>query len=88
MDDYHRFMKLNNNICFRSQIDCAAYDRVTGDPFVFEIKTRAICPMRYDLPNYRDYLDYRILSHRGLHSSYEREYYDLSNLVIKYVGPL
>ena len=77
-EDYHRFMKLNNDICMRSQIDCAAYDPVTGKPFVFELKTRAACPIRYDLPNYKDYLDYEINAYRGLHSSFEREYYDLS----------
>ena len=76
-DDHHRFMKLNNEICLRSQIDCHAYDEITKKPFVFEIKTRSVCPIRYDLMNYEDYLDYRVNSYRGLHSSYEREYYDL-----------
>jgi hypothetical protein len=51
---------------------------VTGKPFVFEIKTRAVCPMRYDLYNYTDYYDYTINQYRGIHSSFEREYYDLS----------
>lgn len=76
-DDHHRFMKLNNEICLRSQIDCYDIDPDTKDPFVFEIKTRSVCPIRYDLFNYTDYLDYRINSYRGLHSSFEREYYDL-----------
>ncbi len=52
-------------------------DKKTGKPFVFEIKTRSICPMRYDLENYHEYFDYKISDFRGLHSSYEREYYDL-----------
>lgn len=69
---------MNNNMCLRSQIDCAAIDRKTGKHFVYEIKSRAVCPMRYDLPNYQKYMDYRIDSYRGLHSSFEREYYDLS----------
>ena len=45
-DDHHRFMKLNDQICLRSQIDCASIDEKTGKPFVFEIKTRSVCPMR------------------------------------------
>eukprot|EP01017_Pseudomicrothorax_dubius_P050461 TRINITY_DN9566_c0_g1_i2.p1 TRINITY_DN9566_c0_g1~~TRINITY_DN9566_c0_g1_i2.p1 ORF type:complete len:630 (-),score=137.85 TRINITY_DN9566_c0_g1_i2:37-1926(-) len=76
-DDYHRFMRLNNEICLRSQIDCCSLDPVTGKPFVFEIKSRSVCPIRYDLPNYKDYIDYKINSRRGLHSSFEREYYDM-----------
>jgi hypothetical protein len=70
-------MKLNNNICLRAQIDCTSNDPVTGEPFVYEIKTRSCCPIRYDIENYLDYLDYKILSLRGFHSSFEREYYDL-----------
>lgn len=76
-DDHHRFMKLNNEICLRSQIDCHDFNPETGDPFVFEIKTRSVCPIRYDLFHYEDYFDYKIDSYRGLHSSFEREYYDL-----------
>lgn len=76
-DDYHRFMKLNNDICLRSQIDCYSIDPITNKPFVFEIKTRTCCPMRYDFENYANFFDYRISEAKGLHSSYEREYYDL-----------
>lgn len=52
-EDHHRFMRLNNNICLRSQIDCQDVDPVTGKPFVFEIKTRSVCPIRYDVANYQ-----------------------------------
>lgn len=76
-DDHHRFMKVNNDICLRSQIDCHSLDPKTNQPFVFEIKTRACCPMRYELPNYADFFDYKISQLKGIHSSYEREYYDL-----------
>jgi hypothetical protein len=76
-DDHHRFMKLNNDICLRSQIDCFSLDPHTKKPFVFEIKTRTCCPMRYDFDNYSDFFDYRITELKGLHSSFEREYYDL-----------
>ena len=76
-DDHHRFMKLNNDICLRSQIDCFSTNKTTNKPFVFEIKTRTCCPMRYDFMNYTDFFDYKITDIRGLHSSFEREYYDL-----------
>ncbi|KAL4427251.1 hypothetical protein ABPG74_011487 [Tetrahymena malaccensis] len=88
-DDHHRFMKLNKNICLRSQIDCQANDPKTGQPFVFEIKTRAVCPIRYDLNNYLDHIDYRINTKFGLHSSFEREYYDLiRGAMLKYAFQL
>lgn len=56
-----------------------------GDLFVFEIKTRATAPQRYDVKNIKDYLDYEITQREGLHSSYEREFFDLvRSLLIKY----
>lgn len=76
-DDHHRFMKVNNDICLRSQIDCHSFNPQTKQPFVFEIKTRACCPMRYELANFADFFDYKINNIKGLHSSFEREYYDL-----------
>ena len=60
----------------RSQIDARGYDE-NGKPIVFELKTRATAPLRYDITNYIDYLDYEIVKAKGLHSSYEREFYDL-----------
>ena len=56
-DDYHRFMKLNDDICIRSQIDTKYTDK-SGKTHIFEIKTRACAPMRYDIENYLDYSDY------------------------------
>jgi hypothetical protein len=44
---------------------------------VFELKTRATAPLRYDIGNYIDYLDYNIVKFKGQHSSFEREFYDL-----------
>ena len=29
-----------------------------GEKLVYEIKTRALAPLRYDILNYKDYLDY------------------------------
>jgi hypothetical protein len=60
----------------RSQIDARGYDE-DGKPIVFELKTRATAPLRYDIVNYIDYLDYEIVKAKGLHSSFEREFYDL-----------
>ena len=44
---------------------------------MFEVKTRAVCVMRYEIESYIDFLDYEITKKRGNHSSFEREYYDL-----------
>ena len=33
--------------------------------------------MRYDITNHMDYVDYNMNQLRGIHSSYEREFYDL-----------
>jgi hypothetical protein len=48
----------------RSQIDARGTD-AQGNPIVFEIKTRATAPLRYDMPNYIDYLDYNIVKYKG-----------------------
>lgn len=44
---------------------------------MFELKTRATAPLRYDIVNYIDFLDYNIIKFKGKHSSFEREFYDL-----------
>jgi hypothetical protein len=74
-DDYFKFVGYDN-ILLRSQIDCGGKDK-EGNDIVFEIKTRAVAPIRYDVHGYQDYLDYEVSSLYGRHSSYEREYYDL-----------
>ena len=73
--DYYKYSKVGK-IMMRSQIDCEGED-ADGNRIVFEIKTRAIAVMRYEIEKYIDYLDYKVLKKRGIHSSYEREYYDL-----------
>lgn len=75
-EDYHRFMKVNDDICLRSQIDCKS-DLEDGSSIVYEIKTRAVAPIRYDMQYYKSFLDYRIDRITGFHSSFEREFYDL-----------
>ena len=44
-------------LLLRSQIDARGTDH-NGNPIVFELKTRATAPLRYDIQNYIDYLDY------------------------------
>lgn len=62
---------LNNEVCIRSQIDCKSHDE-NGKPYFFEIKTRASAPIRYDLENYTNYLDYDIKYRTGSAESFER----------------
>lgn len=73
--DYFNFVSYDK-ILLRSQIDCAGKDKF-GNDIVYEIKTRAASPIRYDVHNYFDYLNYEMDSLLGKHSSYEREFYDL-----------
>lgn len=62
-EDYFRYMKAGNML-LRSQIDCRGED-ADGKPIVFELKTRATAPLRYDIGNYIDYLDYSIVKFKG-----------------------
>ena len=74
-EDYFRYMMVGN-MFLRSQIDCRGEDE-EGNPIVFELKTRATAPLRYDIDNYIDFLDYNIIKCKGQHSSFEREFFDL-----------
>jgi len=74
-EDYFRYMMVGK-MFLRSQIDCRGEDE-EGNPIVFELKTRASAPLRYDISNYIDFLDYSIIKCKGQHSSFEREFYDL-----------
>lgn len=69
--NYYRYAKVNNDLMLRSQIDCLSYDH-HGKPYVFEIKSRACAPIRYDIYNYKLYKDYDINHKRGLYESFER----------------
>lgn len=65
----------------RAQIDCV--DRKTGD--VFDVKTRAVAPIRYDLDNYEAFASHRLRFLQGKSDSYEREFYDMVRSVfLKY----
>ncbi len=70
-----------SSFLMRAQIDCR--DSRSGS--VFDVKTRAVAPIRYDLENYKDNETYRLHSLRGMFDSYEREFYDMVRSVfIKY----
>ena len=62
-DDYYRYM-MAGKLFLRSQIDAAGVDE-DGNPIVFEVKTRASAPLRYDIMNYIDFLDYKIVKYKG-----------------------
>ncbi|KAI7861351.1 mitochondrial protein Pet127 [Spinellus fusiger] len=58
----------------RSQLDCYHPDLKRG---TFDLKTRAVIPIRLDMPNYSEYLGYTLKDNCGLLQSFEREYYDM-----------
>ena len=62
-EDYFRYMMVGK-MFLRSQIDCSGEDE-DGNPIVFELKTRATAPLRYDISNYIDFLDYAIIKCKG-----------------------
>jgi hypothetical protein len=74
-EDYFKFISYDKFL-LRSQIDCQGTDS-SGKKIHYEIKTRAVAPIRYCIYEYQDYLDYEVDKLQGLHSSYEREFYDL-----------
>lgn len=59
----------------RAQLDCQD-TRLPGTG-VFDIKTRAVLPIRIDRLNYQANSGYLIRKMTGLFESFEREYYDL-----------
>lgn len=65
----------------RAQIDCR--NAATGE--VFDVKTRAVAKIRYDLANYLQYTSHRLRFLKGKTDSYEREFYDMVRTVfLKY----
>ena len=75
-EDYHRLMKIEDDMLIRSQLDCQGKD-LEGNNIVFEIKSRALAFMRYRVTEYYKFLDYPISKMFGVDNSYEREYYDM-----------
>ncbi|ORY33724.1 mitochondrial protein Pet127-domain-containing protein [Naematelia encephala] len=64
-----------STILMRSQLDC--YDPQLPGTGVFDIKTRACAPIRFDRANWLANSVYDISKDKGPSGSYEREYYDL-----------
>lgn len=59
----------------RSQLDCV-HDSLPGTG-VFDLKTRAISPIRHDARNYANYLDVGLATLTGRRCSFEEEYFDM-----------
>lgn len=65
----------------RAQIDCR--NGKTGE--VFDVKTRAVAKIRYDLDNYAKHVSHKLRYLKGKNNSYEREFYDMVRTVfLKY----
>ena len=61
-------------LILRSQLDCHHQNLPRK---IFDLKTRATIPIRLDVENYQNYLNYRLRKPTGLFESFEREYYDM-----------
>ena len=59
----------------RSQLDC--HDPRLPGTGVFDLKTRAVLPVRMDIMNYKQHSTYLIRTLQGEMESFEREYQDL-----------
>lgn len=74
-----------SNFLMRSQLDC--YDERLPGKGTFDLKTRAVCSIRYDQNN-PDLSNnaYQIWKSEGMYESFEREYNDLirSGALLKY----
>ncbi|EIW81437.1 Pet127-domain-containing protein [Coniophora puteana RWD-64-598 SS2] len=70
----YRYAK-SGKMVMRSQLDCAD-SRLPGTG-VFDLKTRAAVPVRYDIINWEEHAGYLIRSLHGPMESFEKEYYDL-----------
>ncbi|KAI8096423.1 mitochondrial protein Pet127-domain-containing protein [Halteromyces radiatus] len=62
------------HLFLRSQLDCSHGKLPRRN---FDLKTRATLPVRLDIPHYKEYYNYKLEQHHGLHYSFEREYYDM-----------
>ncbi|KAK5681043.1 hypothetical protein LTS10_006803 [Elasticomyces elasticus] len=68
----------------RSQLD--AHDSRLPGTGMFDLKTRAVLPIRMDTEEYEKMLGYELFTLQGTWESYEREYYDmLRSTMLKYM---
>lgn len=65
------------NFVMRSQLDC--YDSRLPGTGMFDLKTRAVCAVRYDIDyaQIHDGSHYQLLKRDGFYESYAREFYEL-----------
>eukprot|EP00742_Colponemidia_sp_Colp-10_P002851 GILJ01003045.1.p1 GENE.GILJ01003045.1~~GILJ01003045.1.p1 ORF type:complete len:528 (-),score=70.47 GILJ01003045.1:206-1789(-) len=83
MPEVYHYRKIKD-LMLRSQLDCHDPD-LPGDKKSFDLKTRATAPIRFNLSNYEEFMNYRLLHHKGWFRAYEREYYDMVRSVfVKY----
>ena len=73
-ETYH-YMRAGSML-LRSQLDCWS-PSIKGARKTFDLKTRAVRPVRLDCRNYKDHAKYELSSLRGLVDSFEREYWDM-----------
>jgi hypothetical protein len=79
------YVKTNSNMMLRSQLDCRGVD-ADGVVHVFDVKARAVHPIRLDCPNHRLYADYNLTAAGGKFNSFEREWYDMARAAfMKYI---
>jgi hypothetical protein len=73
---------------FRAQLDCqdkSLESEAGGQKSVFDLKTRAVLPIRLDVRNHKKYTDYHINAFNGILYSYEREFFDMvRSTLLKY----
>jgi hypothetical protein len=72
-DSYQSFnYSIAEGFLLRAQLD--AYDDRLPNK-TFDIKTRATHAIRYDVKNYHEHVGYHITKLKGVHQSFEREYF-------------
>ena len=75
-DARHAFLfSLANRTMMRSQLDChdVSLSSASSSPMgVFDIKTRAVWPIRYDLEHYEQHTGYSIEREKGANQSFEK----------------
>ena len=81
--DAYLYSKMNN-LLLRSQLDCIEPNLKSKNK-VFDVKTRAVLPIRLDPVRYKDYINYRIIKATGPYHSFEKEQYDIyRTILLKY----
>jgi Mitochondrial protein Pet127 len=75
-EPYH-FVRLGNML-LRSQIDCAAPNLLPHGRCTFDLKTRAVSPIRRNVKNYVRFRNYKLSGIDRDEHTYEHEFYDMA----------